>query len=67
MRVAIHEASAKADGVVLRWTLSGLDVDRWLEVPSWMFEPAACPDDPRLATSPFVDVSALPALSDLID
>ncbi len=32
-----------------------------------MFERAACPDQPRLATAPFVSMSALTALSDLID
>jgi hypothetical protein len=66
MRVAVHVAIAKTDGVVFRCTLSGLDADRWLEVPAWMFDRAACPDQPRLATSPFVGMSALSALSDLI-
>jgi hypothetical protein len=36
MRVAIHEAVDKADGVVFRCTLSGSAADRWLEVPAWM-------------------------------
>jgi hypothetical protein len=65
-RVAVHEAIAKADGITFRCTLSGLDADRWLEIPAWMFERAACPDQSNLATSPFVSVSALTALSDLI-
>jgi hypothetical protein len=52
MRVAVHEATAKTDGVVLRCTLSGLDVGRWLEVPAWMFEPAACLDYPRPTDAP---------------
>jgi hypothetical protein len=30
MRVAIHEAVDKADGVVFRCTLSGSAADRWL-------------------------------------
>ncbi len=67
VRVAVHEAIAKKDGVIFRCTLSGLDTDRWLEIPAWMFERAACPDQPRLATAPFVSISALTALSDLID
>jgi hypothetical protein len=66
MRVAVHETIAKADGVVFHCSLSGLDADRWLEVPAWMFDRAACPDQPRLATSPFVGMSALSTLSDLI-
>jgi hypothetical protein len=40
--------------------------DRWLEVPAWMFDRAACPDPPRLTASPFVSVDALSALSDLL-
>ena len=45
-RVAIHEAADKVDGVVFRCTLSGAAADRWLEVPAWMFERAACPHPP---------------------
>jgi len=66
MKVAVHEAIAKADGVVFRCTLSGLGTDRWLEVPAWMFERAACPDRARLATAPFVGMDALSALADLL-
>jgi hypothetical protein len=54
MRVAIHEAVDKSDGVVFRCTLSGSAADRWLEVPAWMFDRAACPHPPRLTASPFV-------------
>jgi hypothetical protein len=49
MRVAIHEAVDRADGVVFRCTLSGSAADRWLEAPAWMFDRAACPHPPRLA------------------
>jgi hypothetical protein len=42
MRVAIHEAIDKADGVVFRCSLSGSGADRWLEVPAWMFDRARC-------------------------
>jgi hypothetical protein len=66
MRVAIHEAADKADGVVFRCTLSGSAADRWLEVPAWMFERARCLDPPRLTASPFVSMDALSALSDLL-
>jgi hypothetical protein len=66
LRVAVHEAIGKADGDVFRCTLSGLDADRWLEVPAWMFERMACPAQRHLATSPFVSMRALAALSHLI-
>jgi hypothetical protein len=66
MRVAIHEAINKSDGVVFRCTLSGSAADRLLEVPAWMFDRAACPHPPRLTASPFVRVDALSALSDLL-
>jgi hypothetical protein len=51
MRVAIHEAIEKVDGVVFRCTLSSSAADRWLEVPAWMFDRSACPHPPRLTTS----------------
>jgi hypothetical protein len=47
MRVAVYEAIGKTDGNVFRCTLSGLDSYRWLEVPAWMFERAACPNQSR--------------------
>src|SRR5271168_4791468 len=65
MRVAIHGAVDKADGVVFCCTLSGSGADRWLEVPAWMFDRAACPHPPRLTASPVVSMDALSALSDL--
>ena len=64
MQVAIHEAVDKADGVVFRCTLNGSAADRWLEVPAWMFERAACPHPLQLTASPFVGVNALIALSE---
>ena len=53
MRVAIHEAVDKADGVVFRCTLSGSAADRLLEVPAWMFDRARCldPSRPRVASA----------------
>jgi hypothetical protein len=66
MRVAIHEAIDKADGIVFRCTLSGSAADRWLEVPAWMFDRARCLDPPRLTASPFVSMDALSVLSDLL-
>jgi hypothetical protein len=66
LRVAIHAAIEKTDGVVFRCTLSGSDADRWLEVPAWMFERASCPDHARLTATPFIDMTALSALADLL-
>jgi hypothetical protein len=65
MRVAIHGAVDKADGVVFCCTLSGSGADRWLEVPAWMFDRARCLDSPRLTASPFVSMDALSALQAL--
>jgi len=56
MRLAIHEAVDKADGVVFRCTLSGSAADRLLEVPAWMFDRARCLDPSRLTASPFVSM-----------
>jgi dTDP-4-dehydrorhamnose reductase len=66
LQVAIHEAVEKADGVVFRCTMSGSGADRWLEVPAWMFERAACPEQIRLVTEPVVKITALSALADLL-
>ena len=66
LQVAIHEAIEKADGLVFRCTVSGSDADRWLEVPAWMFERAACPDRVQLTATPFIDMTALSVLADLV-
>jgi hypothetical protein len=63
--VAIHEAIEKSDGVVFRCAVSGSDSDRGLEVPAWMFERAACADH-ALTNAPYIDVTALLALVDLL-
>ena len=62
LQVAIHEALEKPDGLVFRCTVSGSDADRWLEVPAWMFERAACPDHVQLTATPFIDTTALSAV-----
>jgi hypothetical protein len=56
----------KAGCVVFRCTLDGSQADRWLEVPAWMFDRTACPDQ-LLAAQPFVSIDALTALSALLD
>ena len=66
LQVAIHEALEKPDGLVFRCTVSGSDADRWLEVPAWMFERAACPDHVQLTATPFIDTTALSVLADLV-
>jgi hypothetical protein len=66
LQVAIHEALEKPDGIVFRCTVSGSDADRWLEVPAWMFERAACPDHAQLTAAPFIDMTTLSALADLV-
>jgi hypothetical protein len=43
MRVAIHEAIEKADGIVFRCTLSGSAADRWLESASLDVRPGEVP------------------------
>ena len=66
LQVTIHEALAKPDGLIFRCTVSGSDADRWLEVPAWMFERAACPDHAQLTATPFIDTTALSALAGLV-
>jgi hypothetical protein len=66
LRVCVHGTIDKAGGAVLRCTLSGSDADRWLEVPAWMFDRAACAGQATLSTNPCVDVAALSALGNLL-
>ena len=65
LQVAVHEAITKADGVAFRCTLTGSGGDRWLEVPAWMFDRAACPSQTRLAAQPSISLAALSALAEL--
>jgi len=49
-RVCIHGAVDKDGFVVFRRTLEELQADRGLEVPAWMFDRTACPEQqPNLA------------------
>ena len=66
LQVTIHGAIEKSDGVVFRCTACGSDVERALEVPAWMFERAACSDHVQLTAAPFIDMTALSALADLL-
>jgi len=62
LRVCVHDAVGKTDGVVFRCTLTGSDAARWLEVPAWMFERANCADE-AVSVAPYVDLAALSALA----
>ena len=66
-RVCIHGTVDKAGYVFFRCTLEESQADRWLEVPAWMFDRAACPAPGLLATQPYVSSEALAALSALLD
>ena len=66
LRACIHGTVDKAGGVVFRCTLSGADAERWLELPAWMFDRAACAGQATLSTSPFVDLAALSTLANLL-
>jgi hypothetical protein len=65
--VFVHTAIDKADGAVFQCSVDGSDVERWLEVPAWMFDHGACAGDVRFSTAPFVCLEALSALSTLLD
>ncbi|MET4608697.1 hypothetical protein ABIB90_008205 [Bradyrhizobium sp. JR4.1] len=66
-RVCVHGAVDKAGDVAFRCTLDGSQADRWLKVPAWMFGRTACPAAELLAARPFVSITALAALSALLD
>lgn len=57
----------KADGVVFRSTLDGSETQRFLEIPSWMFDRAACACGGSLSAEPFVSLKAFNVLSALLD
>ena len=66
-QVWVHGAVDKGGFVVFRCSLEESQVDRWLEVPAWMFDRTACPNPGLLAAQPYVSVEALAALSALLD
>ena len=65
--VFVHAAIDKADGGVFQCSVDGSDVERWLEIPAWMFDHGACAGDVRFSTAPFVCLEALSGLSTLLD
>ena len=63
--VHVHEVIEKGAGEVLRCSRNAVDADRWLELPAWMFDRAACLPM-RIDDRPRVDVAALSALGALL-
>ena len=61
----VHEGIKRSGEVVFRCSLSGTDVDRWLEIPAWMFERSACARV-RVAADAHADLAALMALAELV-
>jgi hypothetical protein len=57
----VHEVIEQRAGGVLRCNPDGDTSRRWLELPQWMFDRAACLAI-RMAASPRVDTAALIAL-----
>jgi len=64
--VLIRETVEKADGSIFRCSLSCSVVGRRLEIPTWMFDRAACVGQVDISTEPFVDVLALSTLAGLL-
>ncbi|CAN5355030.1 hypothetical protein BH10PLA2_BH10PLA2_35540 [soil metagenome] len=56
----------KADGVFFGGSLNGAEIDRFLEIPAWMFDRAYCAHG-HVTKDPFVSLDALMALSSLLD
>lgn len=63
--VCVYEVIEKAADVVVRCSLDEAGLDRWLELPAWMLDRAACVLM-RLAAHPRVDVAWLAALQALL-
>jgi hypothetical protein len=63
--VHIHEVVEKAGSEVFRCSLSGRASGRWLEIPAWMFDRAACAAW-RVGAAPHVDIAVLSALATLL-
>jgi len=64
LAVRVHDVTERGGTTALRCSLDG-DTDRWLEVPAWMFEQAACVPL-VIASWPRVSAGALAALQRLL-
>jgi hypothetical protein len=51
------------EAAVLRYSLSGQSLHRWLEIPAWMFDPTVGMSW-RITTAPHVELGALASLRD---
>src|SRR5216683_4982217 len=65
LTVHVHEAVERRGTSTFRCSLDGRVTGRWLELPAWMFEPAACVPM-RIAPSPQTSATALAALDALL-
>jgi hypothetical protein len=65
VRVGIHEVIERPGGVVFRCDLKASDLERWLEIPAWMFDRSACAKV-RLEGKPHTDLAALARLAALV-
>ena len=65
IRVAVHEAIGRSDGIVFRCSLSGSATGRRLEIPVWMFDQWACARL-RVAADAHADLAALTMLAALL-
>lgn len=64
-RVFVHEVIDKNEAAVLRCSLSGQSLHRWLEIPAWMFDGVVSASW-RITTAPHLDLAALGALASLL-
>jgi hypothetical protein len=56
--VFVHEVVNKAAASsVFRCTFDGSEIARYLEIPAWMFDRAACAGDGHFAVEPFVSLA----------
>jgi len=63
-RVGIHKAVERSGGVVFRCDLKASALDRWLEIPAWVFDRAACARI-RLEVEPRTNLAALQQLIEM--
>jgi hypothetical protein len=63
--VTVHEVIERAAGRVVRCRLAEAGSDRWLELPAWMLDRAACVPM-RMAAQPRVDMGSLATLQALL-
>jgi hypothetical protein len=65
LRVSVHQAIDRPEGLTFRCSLRGSDADRWREVPAWMFDRAACAKV-RVSNDAHVGLAAIVTLTALL-